>query len=1239
MKLARRKRERESKRQKEERATEKSREKEFAALCAKAELPHLQWRNNEFEATPPAPSPIVKADITIMHAAHQKLGKRWSGSRIGIFEATNIAAVADTGCQTCTAGPELLKAIRCPEEYLIPCRHRIMGITNTSLGVIGAALVKIVVNGKVTRQMVYISRNITGVFLSKTALSELGLINKNFPKPDPPHEASRALNCEAEDAERCSCPTRIETPDRPVTIPFLPTPENVPQLKKWLMSTFASSAFNTCTYQPLQEMKGPPVRVSFKQGAQPHAVHTPIKVPLHWEKQVQADLERDVRLGIIERVPPGTPTTWCSRMIVTPKKDGTPRRTVDLQKLNAATRRETHHTPSAFDLVSTVPNGKRKTVLDAWNGYHSLRLDPNAKNATTFITKYGRYRYCRAPMGFHASGDAYTRRFDDITASQVRVIRCIDDSLLWDDNIEQSFWHTFDYIKTCADSGIVFNREKFKFAEEIVEFAGFELTQDSYRPPPKILDAIRNFPTPTDISGVRSWFGLVNQVSYAFAQTEAMAPFRELLSCRTTRSWLWDETLSQLFEQPKEEIIRQVCHGVRTFEVGRPTALSTDWSRKGLGFTLTQKHCNCPRPANPICGPGHWKLVYAGSRFTRDPETRYAPIEGEALAAVYGLQSCRTFILGCPELILAVDHKPLVKIFNDRELESISNPRLLQLKQKTLMYTFRIIHIPGKSNDAPDALSRNPVKRPEITAGEEEVSVTAASHEANITHTISTQSVYDEAALDEECTALTEVITNGFPGTRNELPENLRHFWSMRDDLYVDGHLPFRSEKMLIPKRMRPQVLEGLHAAHQGVNSMLANARERFFWPGLDAAIRLYRAQCRTCNERAPSQTAEPMVFTPDPETPFQQVVMDLFSLKGHQFLVYADRLSGWIEIVKPKSTSFGGIKPALLKWFSTFGVPEEISSDGGPPFNGAEFRTFMQEWDIRHRQSSAHYPQSNGRAEVAVKTAKRILSGNTDTASSQLDTEGAARALLTYRNTPCQDSGISPAVALFGYPLRDHLPSQRPLRKEWQQIADARDVALGKRMLRPSVIRQSEGRSLLPLTPGDAVQIQNQHGNYPNRWQNTGVVAESLPNRQYRVITDGSRRVTLRNRKFLKQINPVCRKPATIPDPVIYKEVTPAGPPVYGTAPELINMPRSPAPREVLQEAPVATNPQSSGPARADVPDVATTTRQPRTGAPPTGQQVQVDEPGGGPPPIGQTPRRSSRVTRVPRKLDIYKL
>ena len=105
-------------------------------------------------------------------------------------------------------------------------------------------------------------------------------------------------------------------------------------------------------------------------------------------------------------------------------------------------------------------------------------------------------------MGFHASDDAYTRRFDDLTADFPRAARCVNDSVIWDleKDIAAAFWHAFDYIKLCAENLIVFNREKFVFAELVVEFAGFEIHPDGFRPPKRIISAIKEFPSPRSIT-------------------------------------------------------------------------------------------------------------------------------------------------------------------------------------------------------------------------------------------------------------------------------------------------------------------------------------------------------------------------------------------------------------------------------------------------------------------------------------------------------------------------------------------------------------------------------------------------------------------------------------------------------------------------------------------------------------------------------------------------------------------
>ena len=71
----------------------------------------------------------------------------------------------------------------------------------------------------------------------------------------------------------------------------------------------------------------------------------------------------------------------------------------------------------------------------------------------------------------------------------------------------------------------------------------------------------------------------------------------------------------------------------------------------------------------------------------------------------YALQSCRMFVLGCPNLLISVNHKPLVSIFSDQALEKISNPRLLNFKERSLMYRFKVKHTPGKRHVGTDATS------------------------------------------------------------------------------------------------------------------------------------------------------------------------------------------------------------------------------------------------------------------------------------------------------------------------------------------------------------------------------------------------------------------------------------------------------------------------------------------------------------------------------------------------------
>ncbi len=153
-------------------------------------------------------------------------------------------------------------------------------------------------------------------------------------------------------------------------------------------------------------------------------------------------LDQDVRLGVIEPVPIGDPVTWCHCMLVVHEASGRPRCTVDFQSLNAHACRETQHTRSHFHLARSVPREKLKSVFTAWNGYD--------RHYTTFITPWGRYQCCTASQGYIASGDAYTRRYDEIVADIPNKTKCIDDSLLWADTIGESFFRAVKWLDICG---------------------------------------------------------------------------------------------------------------------------------------------------------------------------------------------------------------------------------------------------------------------------------------------------------------------------------------------------------------------------------------------------------------------------------------------------------------------------------------------------------------------------------------------------------------------------------------------------------------------------------------------------------------------------------------------------------------------------------------------------------------------------------------------------------------------
>ena len=627
-----------------------------------------------------------------------------------------VSSVADSGAQMDILARYDLEKMGVSSTSLFPVRARANGASQGStIDILGGIILKIKgahSQSRSTLQLFYVASNVTRTYLSLSTLKALGVVEQDFPKIPMANSTIAATGIKKcvndgvvhQGQTQCSCPPRTLAPSSPARLPCPATPDNIPKLQQYLLERYASSAFNCCENQALPLMSGsPPLQLHVDPQAKPVAVHRPALVPLHWQVAVKAGLDRDVQLGVLQRVPVNTPARWQSRMVVVAKHDGSPRRTVDYKNLNQNAPRQTHHTASPWQLVSTVPEKVYKSSFDCWHGYHSLPLAEEDRDLTSFITPWGRYRHKTCPQGVLSAGDAYTDRMDRIFEEFERIIRCIDDSLLWDDTIEEQFLRTCQFLDKCSSHGIVLNPAKFTFCQQTLDFLGFSLTSTGVQPTDEFLNNILNFPTPSSTTDVRSWYGCVAQVSYSFATSPAMLPFRHLLSSKVPFSW--SPELNIAFAASKQEVIRQCKDGVRKFDPSLPTCLATDWAKMGMGYWLTQKRCTCTTDMPGCCKTG-WQTVFVGSRFCHQAEQLYAPIEGEAAAAAWAVDKCKFFLLGLPDFLLALDHKPLISIFGDKEIGNVTNPRLRNQKVKLLPYRFTPMHIAGKLNVVPDTLSR-----------------------------------------------------------------------------------------------------------------------------------------------------------------------------------------------------------------------------------------------------------------------------------------------------------------------------------------------------------------------------------------------------------------------------------------------------------------------------------------------------------------------------------------------------
>ena len=104
----------------------------------------------------------------------------------------------------------------------------------------------------------------------------------------------------------------------------------------------------------------------------------------------------------------------------------------------------------------------------------------------------------------------------------------------------------------------------------------------------------------------------------------------------------------------------------------------------------------------------------------------------------------------------------------------------------------------------------------------------------------------------------------------------------------------------------------------------------------------------------------------------------DLMEFNGNSYVVLVDYYSDFFEVDRLNNKTADEVVRKIKAHLARHGIPDKMITDNGPPFNSYKFREFAQSWQFEHITSSPLYPQSNGKAENAVKQAKKLDEKNT---------------------------------------------------------------------------------------------------------------------------------------------------------------------------------------------------------------------------------------------------------------------
>lgn len=771
-------------------------------------------------------------------------------------------------------------------------------------------------------------------------------------------------------------------------------------------SSQANSAACEVQTSSLPKLNGYNFFIKLKPEAPTSLVQKQRRIPFALQDAVEKEIQKLLMNDIIEEI---DSSDFVSPIVVVPKSDSDIRLCVDYKRLNQHIIIDQHPLPTVDEIFSKLAGARYFSKLDLRSAYHQLEIREDSRDYTAFICHIGLFRYKRLPFGLASAPSAYMKVISNILRRCKNTVCYLDDILIFGDTQEihdECLKATLDCLSA---HGMTLNENKCVYKKTSLQFLGRMIGSDGVAPLPDTLEAIINASVPHDKHSLRSFLGLANFYR-SFIPNAALLSSSLYDLLKDNVHFRWTEKHQKDFEALKSALSNFVPLAFFNSDLDTPTFVTTDASSYGISAVLSQQDKKT----------GEERPVYFLSRKLSDMEKRYSVSEKEFLAVLWGVERLHQFLYG-RHFTVRTDHQCLKQLLSNG-IEGGSAPcRVIRWATKLLQYHFHVQYIPGKQNPVADALSRVPYFCKD--SGVELFAVSLNQNDLNA-HPLTLDELTRETETDPLLQEVGNFINSGWPSRISSVPNEIRGFWNVRNDLSIVDGVICRHDKFVIPSSLQTKLVTFAHEGHMGMSKCKSRLRELYWWPNMNSSVDEQVRSCPCCHENSRESPVQVPSYT---NKPWHQLALDIkgpirdSSHRTHFILVLIDCYTKFTVSRVVSSISSLKMTEFLKSVFSIFGHCVILTTDNGPQFISSEFTTFLRKKGIIHRRSSVYNPQSNGVVERFNRNLTKLLEVSKFTNGQQLQ-ESIDTYVLNYNTTSHSTTGLAPSDLIFQFKSKSML-------------------------------------------------------------------------------------------------------------------------------------------------------------------------------------------------------------------------